>query len=197
MAVTSSVFMSSLQLSLGLQFVIKKISDSEKSFGLSTHIYFINRLKNNKPNLNLMKSTFSHLSSFWVKVLPVMLVLLSIGITRTQAQNYKPLNEAVTAVSNAADLLKSQGGIKAVVNKSNGNGQATTGGLTPAQISNSTLVVFELAYYSLFIEKAKIAGEVAQAVIDLDATVNTQGQPQSRVATINTARANLMALITN
>ncbi|MEP6793432.1 MAG: hypothetical protein ABJB16_03835 [Saprospiraceae bacterium] len=144
-----------------------------------------------------MKSTFSHLSSFWVKVLPIMLVLLSIGLTRTQAQNYKPFNEAVTAVSNAVELLKSEGGIKAVVTKSNGNGQSTTGGLTPAQATNSQLKAFELAYYSLFIEKAKIAGEIAQAVIDLDATVNTQGQPQSRVTTINTARANLMALITN
>ncbi|MGB4847462.1 MAG: hypothetical protein WBP41_06050, partial [Saprospiraceae bacterium] len=73
-----------------------------------------------------MKSTFSHLSSFWVKVLPIMLVLLSIGLTRTQAQNYKPLNEAVIAVSNAIDLIRSEGGIKAVVTKSNGNGQATT-----------------------------------------------------------------------
>ncbi|MFZ1678299.1 MAG: hypothetical protein WBP41_05875 [Saprospiraceae bacterium] len=144
-----------------------------------------------------MKSTFSHLSSFWVKVLPIMLVLLSIGLTRTQAQNYKPLNEAVIAVSNAIDLIRSEGGIKAVVTKSNGNGQATTGGLTPAQATNSQLKVFELAYYSLFIEKAKLAGEVAQAVINLDATVNTQGQPQSRVTTINTARANLIALITN
>ncbi len=144
-----------------------------------------------------MKSTFSHLSSFWVKVLPIMLVLLSIGLTRTQAQNYKPFNEAVAAVSNAVEVLKSEGGIKAVVTKSNGNGQATTGGLTPAQNSNSQLKAFELAYYALFIEKAKMAGEVAQAVIALDATVNTQGQPQTRVTTINTARANLMALITN
>lgn len=144
-----------------------------------------------------MKSTFSHLSSFWVKVLPIMLVLLSIGLTRTQAQNYKPLNEAVTSVTNAMELLKSEGGIKATVTKSNGNGQATTGGLTPTQNSNNQLKVFELAYYSLFIEKAKLAGDVAQGVIALDATVNTQGQPQSRVTTITTARANLMALITN
>ncbi|MBK9984546.1 MAG: hypothetical protein IPP15_19640 [Saprospiraceae bacterium] len=145
-----------------------------------------------------MKSTFSPLSSFWVKVLPVMLVLLSIGLTRTQAQNYKPLNEAVTAVTNAMDLIRSEGGVKAVVAKnSNGSGQSTTGSMTPAQTSNSQLKTFELAYYSLFIEKAKTAGEVAQGVIDLDAIVNTQGQPQSRITTINTSRSNLMALITN
>ena len=145
-----------------------------------------------------MKSTFSHLPSFWVKVLPIMLVLLSIGLTRTQAQNYKPFNEAITSVENAIELLKSEGGVKAVVVKnSNGSGQATTGSMTPAQTSTSQLKVFELAYYDLFIEKAKLAENIAQGVIDLDAVVNTQGQPASRVTTINTARANLMALITN
>lgn len=145
-----------------------------------------------------MKSTFSQLPSFWVKVLPIMLVLLSIGLTRTQAQNYKPFDEAVTSVSNAIDLLKAQGGVKATVAPTGtSSNQNTTKSINPAQTSNSQLITFELAYYSLFIEKAKLAGEVAQGVIDLDATVNTQGQPQSRVTTINTARANLMTLITN
>ena len=108
-----------------------------------------------------MKSTFSHLPSFWVKVLPIMLVLLSIGLTRTQAQNYKPFNEAITSVENAIELLKTEGGVKAVVVKnSNGSGQATTGSMTPAQTSTSQLKVFELAYYDLFIEKAKLAENI-------------------------------------
>lgn len=144
-----------------------------------------------------MKSTVSHLSSFWVKVLPIMLVLLSIGLTRTHAQNYKPFNEAVISVSNAIDVLKAQGGVKTTVAKSNGSGQATTSAVSPAQSNNAQLVTFELAYYSLFISNAKSAQDIAQAVANLDATVNTQGQPASRVTTLNTARAQLMSLITN
>ncbi len=145
-----------------------------------------------------MKSTFSHLSSFWVKVLPIILVLLSIGLTRTQAQNYKPFDEAVTSVSSAINVLQHESSVKAtVVKSSNGNGQATTGALTPNQASTAHQKTFDLAYFDLFIQKVKLAQSIAQGVIDLDAIVNTQGQPASRVTIINTARTNLMALITN
>jgi hypothetical protein len=144
-----------------------------------------------------MKSTFYHLPTFWVKVLPIMLVLLSIGLTRTQAQNYKPYNEAMASVTTAIENLQHEGAVKATVVKStNGSGQATTGSVTPAQASTSQQKTFDLAYFDLFYEKAKLAQDIAQGVIDLDATVNTQGQPASRVTTINTARAHLMALIT-
>jgi len=145
-----------------------------------------------------MKSTFSHLSSFWVKVLPVMLVLLSIGLTRTQAQNYKPFSEAIASVSGAIENLQHDGSSKATVVKStSGNGQATTGSVTPAQASTSQQKTFDVLYFDLFIEKAKLAESIAQGVIDLDATINAQGQPAARVTLINTARAHLMALITN
>lgn len=146
-----------------------------------------------------MKSTFSQLPSFWVKVLPLMLVLLSIGLTRTQAQNYKPLNEAVTSVSNSIDVLQHEGGVKAAVPKinNNGNGQATTSSLTPSQANAAQQKTFEIAYFNLFIEKTKRAASVAQGVIDLDAAVNSQGQSGSRVTVINAAKAHLMTLITN
>ena len=127
-----------------------------------------------------------------------MLVLLSIGLTRTQAQNYKPYSEAITAVSDAIDVLQHEGGIKATVVKStSGGGQATTGSVTPAQANSAQQKTFDLTYFDLFIEKAKLAQSIAQGVIDLDATVHTQGQPASRTTTLNTARAHLMALITN
>ncbi len=145
-----------------------------------------------------MKSTFSQLPTFWVKVLPLMLVLMSIGLTRTQAQNYKPFNEAITSVSNAVDVLQHEGGIKAIVAKSNnGSGQATTSSMTPTQVSTAQQKTFELAYFNLFLEKTKLAETVAQGVIDLDAVVNAQGQPASRVTIINAAKAHLMTLITN
>lgn len=127
-----------------------------------------------------------------------MLVLLSIGLTRTQAQNYKPFEEAVTSVSNTISTLQHEGGVKAIVVKNtSGNGQSTTSSLTPTQANTVQQKTFNLAYFDLFIEKAKLAQSIAQAVIDLDVIVNTQGQPASRVTIINIARANLMSLITN
>ena len=144
-----------------------------------------------------MKKTVTYFPSFWVKVFPVVLMFLSIGITRAHAQNYKPLDEATTSVLNALDVLKAQGGVKSVVTKGTGNGQATTSSLTPAQSSNSNLTTFEIAYYEAFLEKVKSAQDVAQGVQALDAAINAQGQPQSRVATLNAGRANLISLITN
>jgi len=127
-----------------------------------------------------------------------MLVLLSIGLTRTQAQNYKPFNEAITSVSNALEILQHEGGSKATVVKStSGGGQATTGSVTPAQANASQQKTFEVLYFDLFVEKAKLAESIAQGVIDLDATINAQGQPASRATVITAARAHLMTLITN
>ncbi len=144
-----------------------------------------------------MKSTVSYFPSFWVKVFPIILVLLSIGLTRTQAQNYKPFNEAVASVQNAIEVLKTQGGVKTAVPKAGGSGQSTTGALTPAQSNNALLLTFELAYYDQFLYQAKANQDVALAVQALDASINAQGQPQSRVSTYNSGRTNLIALITN
>ncbi len=144
-----------------------------------------------------MKSTVSYFPSFWVKVFPIILVLLSIGLTRTQAQNYKPFNEAVASVQNAIEVLKTQGGVKSSVPKGGGSGQSTTGALTPAQSSSAQLLTFELAYYEQFLYQAKANQDVALAVQALDTAINVQGQPQSRVSTYNSGRTNLIALITN
>lgn len=145
-----------------------------------------------------MKSTFSQLPSFWVKVLPIMLVLLSIGLTRTHAQNYKPFNEAITSVSNAVTGLQANSSVKSTIPvASNANGQVSKTAFTPSQAVDAQQKTFELAYFDLFIEKAKIAESIAQGVIDLETVVNTQGQPASRVANITAAKAHLMTLITN
>ena len=141
-----------------------------------------------------MKRTNSHFFSFWLKVFPVVLMLLSIGLTKTQAQNYKPLDEAVASVVQGIEDLKAQGGVKISVPK--GSGQSTTGALSPSQSSNAQLVTFEFSYFEAFLEKAKQTGDVAQAVQALDAAINAQGQPQSRVTTYNAGRADLLDLIT-
>jgi hypothetical protein len=144
-----------------------------------------------------MKQLKSYFPSFWVKVFSVILMFLSIGFTKIQAQNYKPLNEAVASVQNAIEVLKTQGGVKTAVPKAGGSGQSTTGALTPAQSNNALLLTFELAYYDQFLYQAKANQDVALAVQALDASINAQGQPQSRVSTYNSGRTNLIALITN
>ncbi|MEO6131635.1 MAG: hypothetical protein ABIQ02_07290 [Saprospiraceae bacterium] len=127
-----------------------------------------------------------------------MLVLLSIGLTRTQAQNYKPFDEAVASVTNALEALRVGGSVKSVVPKTtNGNGQSTTSSLPPSQTNDAQLKTFEISYFELFLLKAKLVQDIAQGVIDLDATVNAQGQSAARTSNYTTGRANLMALITN
>lgn len=139
-----------------------------------------------------MKSTFSYLPSFWVKVLPVMLMLLCIGFTRMQAQNYKPFNEAVQAVSAAIDILKTEKNSSAVVDTK--TYQANKVSAAPA---NSQFKVFELGYYIRFIENAKKNGEVALAVQaqDVDFAI-MPGEPAQRSQPKVIARNDLMHLIT-
>ena len=100
-----------------------------------------------------MKNAKSYFPSFWVKVIPMMLILFSIGLARTHAQNYKPFNEAVTSVKTAMDDLKTQK-VSNTLNQGT-PGSAKTNGATPAQAANSSIKVLEVSYFDRFLELAK------------------------------------------
>lgn len=144
-----------------------------------------------------MKSTIPNFSGFWVKVFPVMLMFLCIGLNQAQAQNYKPLDEAVASVQAAIEDLQHQLDSKtyqlsAVVAPTSG-AQNTS---KPAVSSDAKTKIFEVTYFDSFIQLAKEAQSVAEGMERLDNLTNTQGQPQSRVTMVNEARAALMGLIT-
>jgi hypothetical protein len=141
-----------------------------------------------------MKRTNTFLSTFWVKAVPVILLLACIGFTNANAQNYKPLNEAMASVGTALNDLKSPKTVGTTLNQSNGT--AKTNGMSPAQATNSNVKVFEVSYYERFLFLAKENAEVAAAVQALDAEFNSNGQPQARATTITNARNELMHLIT-
>ena len=139
-----------------------------------------------------MKSTISFFPSFWVKVCPIILVLLGIGLSRTQAQNYKPFNEAIQSVNSALDALKAEK-----------YGSTVSPGITPAAPNklssapaNSTLKAFEVSYYTRFLELAKINQAVPATVEALDAETPSHGNQGTRDQTVANARLDLMHLIT-
>ncbi len=141
-----------------------------------------------------MKRTNTFLSSFWVKAVPVFLLLACIGFTNAHAQNYKPFNEAVTSVKVAMDDLKTQ---KAPNTLNQGTpGSAKTNGATPSQAAASSVKVFEISYFDRFLELAKANQDVALGVQALDAEFNPSGLPQSRATTLTAARNDLMHQIT-
>jgi hypothetical protein len=141
-----------------------------------------------------MKRTNTLLSTFWVKAVPVILLLACIGITNAHAQNYKPLNEAIASVNTSLDGLKSQKGGNSLNQSSPGT--AKTNGMSPSQSATANVKVFEVSYYERFMELAKENNDVAAGVQALDAQFTTAGQPQSRVTTVTNARNELMHLIT-
>jgi|GEM_PF-7017741 len=141
-----------------------------------------------------MKRTNTFLSTFWVKAVPVILLLACIGFTNANAQNYKPLTEAVASVNTALDGLKTQKGM-ATLNQSTA-GSPKTNGQTPSQAASTNVKVFEVSYYERFMELAKANNDVAAGVQALDAEFNSAGQPTSRATTITNARLELMHLIT-
>jgi hypothetical protein len=141
-----------------------------------------------------MKKSNSYCPSFWVKMPFVLLLLLSIGFTKVQAQNYKPLNEAIASVNTALDGLKTQKGGNSLNQSSPGT--AKTNGMSPSQSATANVKVFEVSYYERFMELAKENNDVAAGVQALDAQFTTAGQPQSRVTTITDARNELLHLIT-
>ena len=142
-----------------------------------------------------MKLTFSYFPSFWVKVCPIILMLIGIGLTSAQAQNYKPLDEATAAVGAALEDLSSEKFVKATTNSNGGGGTSNT---TSGSSSNTTQVkIFEISYFGAFMKEAKHSGDVASAVQALDAYFNSQGQQSAARTTVyTTARADLMELIT-
>lgn len=141
-----------------------------------------------------MKRTNSFLSSFWVKAVPVFLMLFCLGFSNAIAQNYKPLPEAVTAVQTALSDLKNQK-FGASLNTSTPGGSKTNG-MTPAQAANTQVKVFEVSYFERFLQLAKQNNDVALAVQALDAEFAPYAQQQGRSTTIATGKADLMNLIT-
>mgnify|MGYP003577900710 CR=1 FL=1 len=141
-----------------------------------------------------MKRTNSLLSSFWVKAVPVLLMLFCIGFTNAHAQNYKPLPEAVASVNTELGSLKSQ---KFGTTLNVGTpGTPKTNGMTPAQAANTQVKVFEVSYYERFLQLAKENNDVALAVQALDAEFAPYAQQAGRSTTITTGRNDLMHLIT-
>lgn len=135
-----------------------------------------------------MKSTNLRLPTFWVKVIPVVLMFFCIGLSSTQAQSYKPFNEAYEAVDNAIEAANYQ------INK--GGAQINSTKMSPTQLADNQLKSFEVYYFRSFLVHAKKTGDVALALAALDQEYNAQGQPQARVNNVNTARAELIELIT-
>lgn len=137
-----------------------------------------------------MKSTNRFLSTFWGRVIPVVAMLICIGLSSTQAQNYKPFDEAVASVNAALDNLQGD---------KNGGASISS---TPTQTNkmqaapaSSQVKAFEASYFARFIDQAKMTQSIPEAVQALDAEFNVQGQP-SRTSTIAAARLELMGLIT-
>jgi len=142
-----------------------------------------------------MKRTNNFLSSFWVKAVPVILLLACIGFTNANAQNYKPLNEAMSSVQTAMDDLKTQKVVGNNLNQSTA-GSAKTNGMSPTQAANANVKVFEGSYYQRFLQLAKMNQDVSSAVQALDGEFPPNGLPAPRNATVSTARGELMHLIT-
>jgi len=142
-----------------------------------------------------MKRTNTLLSTFWVKAVPVILLLACIGFTNANAQNYKPLNEAISSVQTELDKIKAPKVVGQTLNQSTPGAQKTNG-MTPQQATATNVTVFEVSYYQRFLELAKMNNEVAAAVVALDGEFPTAGQPASRGTIITTARGDLLHLIT-
>ena len=139
-----------------------------------------------------MKRTNSLLSSFWVKVVPVFLLLIGLGFTNAIAQNYKPLNEAISSVNTAYDALKAT----KTGPKVSADGSSTKlGGHTTPNGPSATLLGFEVSYYSRFVELAKYHGSVSAAVEALNAEFPTSPVP-SRNTIMAQAKSDLLHLIT-
>lgn len=144
-----------------------------------------------------MKSTIPNFSRFWANVLPVMFMFFCIGMNQAQAQNYKPLDQAVASVQAALENLQQeldskQYQLSAVPVPATGSPSTSK----PALTSDAKLKIFEVTYFDEFLTQAKLTGSVVEAMQGLDNLTNTQGHPQSRVTLVAGARAALMALIT-
>jgi len=139
-----------------------------------------------------MKRTNSLLSTFWVKVIPVFLLLVCIGFTNASAQNYKPLGEAISSVKTAHDVLTAKKGSPQL-----GPGGATTqiGSNATSHGLTSLVEVFEISFYERFVELAQEINSVSAAVEALNAQF-PPSPDQTRNSILSQSKSDLIDLIT-
>ena len=139
-----------------------------------------------------MKRTNKLFSSFWVKVAPVFLMLICLGFANANAQNFKPLGEAISAVKAATESLKGVP-IGPMLNQ---NGQsALLVGTTNTSGTSSQVVIFEMLFYARFVELAQENNSVSAAW----EAINTQFPPhanQARNTMLTKGKSDLLDLIT-
>jgi hypothetical protein len=138
-----------------------------------------------------MKRTNSLLSSFWVKVVPVFLLLIGLGFTNAIAQNYKPLDEAISSVNTATESLKATKTSPIVT--PDGSSTKIGGHAIPAGPS-AVLLGFEISYYGRFVELAKLNGSVSAAMEALNAEFPPSSIPL-RNTIMTQGKADLLHLI--
>jgi len=139
-----------------------------------------------------MKRTNTFLSSFWVKVVPVFLLLISLGFTHANAQNYKPLDEAISAVNSASHALQAT---KTGPKTSQVGSSTQLGGKTTSSGASAQLNVFEISYFGRFVELAKLNNSVSAAVEALNAEFPPSSIP-SRNTALAQGKSDLLHLIT-
>ncbi len=139
-----------------------------------------------------MKRTNSLLSTFWVKVVPVFLLLIGLGFTNANAQNYKPLEDAISSVNTATDALKATKTSPLVTPEGS---SSKLGGHTTPSGTSAILMGFEVSYYSRFVELAKLNNSVSAAVEALNAEFPPSALP-SRNTIMAQAKSDLLHLIT-
>lgn len=139
-----------------------------------------------------MKRTNSLLSSFWVKVVPVFLLLVCIGFTNARAQNYKPLGEAISSVKTAHDALTAKKGSPQI---SQSGSTTQIGGHSSNHGLTSLVDVFEISYYERFVELAQENNSVSAAFEALNAQFPPSAD-QTRNSILSKGKSDLIDLIT-
>ena len=134
-----------------------------------------------------MKSTVLSLPSFWVKVCSVILMLVCIGTASVQAQNYKPIEEAIADVMAAVAELEQS---------SQSHTQSTVSGTAAPKTSFKAGI--RVAYFNEFIRIAKTmkGPNTAGALAQLDINLPVSSTPEPRKAELVKARVALIELIT-
>lgn len=135
-----------------------------------------------------MKSNRLCFSAFWLRAIPVILMFFFVGLASSNAQNYKPFNEAFAAVDNAINSHNQ------ALNK--GGASVNSTAMSPSQLNSLKLKSFEVFYFRDFLKHAKLTNDIAAAVVALDQEYSTQGQPAERVNQYNAAKDDLLDLIT-
>ena len=139
-----------------------------------------------------MKRTNSLLSTFWVKVVPVFLLLIGLGFANANAQNYKPLEDAISSVNTANQSLKAT---KTGPKVSQGGNSTQLGGHSNSNGPSAGVTVFEISYFTRFMELAKLYNSVPAAMEALNAEFPASSIP-SRNTTLTKGKSDLLHLIT-